>query len=211
MTTYGWALRRTADPPIEPVTLDEARAQCQVDADLTEHDARLTSYIKAARELAEEYTKRSFVEQEWLLTLWAFSTYEYAWGAAYPGAIVLPRGPVIAVNSLKYYDASGTQLTLDPSSYLLDASDEPSRLYPAYNQFWPSAAWRPGAVEVAYKAGYQSAGSPTDAATVPERARQAILALVSHWFANREAVDRFGASELPYGFERSLDSLRVYP
>lgn len=207
MTTSGWALRRTVDPEIEPVTLEEARSQCQIDADLTIHDSDLNRYIKAARILAEEYTKRSFIEQEWRISGSRFSSGcdwdEYG--------LELPMGPVLRVRSITYLDNDGNRVAMAESDYSVLTDEEPCRVFPAYNTTWPSGRYYPGAVQIDYVAGYPSAGSPADAANVPEIARQAILMLVAHWFNAREEADKGNQASIPYGFERSLDPLKVYP
>lgn len=206
MTTSGWQLRRIVEPQIEPVTVEEAKSQCLIDADITKFDADLADWIKAARELAEEYTKRSFIEQVWVYSAPAFPA-DCSWDGA---AIELPRGPVIRVNSVTYLDNDGNRQAVT-DAYLPVLDDEPPRLFPPYNSAWPSGRAQQGAVQIEYVAGYPSAGSPVDAEGVPARAKQAIKLLVGHWFACREAGAPVVLNEIPYGFERSLDSLRTYP
>ena len=59
-------------PAVEPVSLAEAKSHCNVDSDITEDDAKLGIYIKAARRYAEGYCGRSFITQTWRLVLDAF-------------------------------------------------------------------------------------------------------------------------------------------
>lgn len=209
MTTSGWALRRIVNPEIYPVTLQEAASQCQVDADiLAIHTNDLNQYIRAATQLAEETCKRSFIEQEWRLTASSFpivchDTDEY---------IELPMGPVILVRSVSYLDTDGTRVMVEEGTgYNLDIEHDPARLWPAYNTVWPSGRSYPGSVQIDYKAGYTSAGSPVDAENVPPIAKQAILMLIAHWFHNRGEAGTVNMAEIPLGFTRALDPLKVYP
>lgn len=207
MTTFGWALRRIVEPAIEPVTLAEAKSQCQIDDDLTQHDADLMRYIKAAREAAEAYCKRTWVESSWRMTAMDFGVT----CNLIDQHIELQMGPIIQVNSVTYLDNDGTRIVFPAENYQLLNDSEPALLVPAYSLIWPSGRVYPGAVQIEYIAGYMSAGSPADAANVPELARQAILMLVAHWFNNREAVSTGQLGEIPYAFERALDPLRIYP
>lgn len=207
MTTSGWALRRIVEPQVEPITIEEARSQCQIDADITAHDADLNRFIKAAREASEAYCKRSWVEQRWRISASQFDR------DCYPNdqGVKLPMGPVIRVNSVTYLDSDGARTEMDAANYYVNNDDEPAYLFPAYSVVWPYGRVQAGAVQVEYTAGYQSAGSPAGADTVPELARQAMLMLVSHWFNNREAISNGAMAEIPYAFERALDPLRIYP
>lgn len=211
MTTSGWALRRIVDPAIEPVTLEDAKHQCQIDADLTEDDSTLTRYIKAAREKAELYTKRSFVEQTWKLTLSEFPSDGWMpWPVGH--AIELKNGPVLGIDSVSYLSTDGTRTYLTADDYIVDDSDEPPKLYPAFNSFWPTQRCVPGSIEIIYRAGYPSAGSPVDAEGVPAIVKQAMLLLVAHWYNNREtSIVGTIVADAPHGFESTLDGLRTYP
>lgn len=206
MTTSGWALRSIVEPQVEPITIEEARSQCQIDADITAHDTDLNRFIKAAREASEAYCKRSWVEQRWRLSA---SDFDRSCSAEY--AIELPMGPVIRINSITYLNNDGERTALEDADFILDESDEPAKLYPAYNTVWPYGRIQAGSVAIEYTAGYPSQGSPAGADGVPELARQAMLMLVAHWFNNREAISAGSMAEIPYAFERALDPLRIYP
>lgn len=207
MTTSGWALRRISNPPVEPITLEDARAQCQIDADITAHDVLLAGNIRAARELAESYTKRTFVESTWRLSSSAFPS-DCWWREA---GVTLPMGPVMAIASVTYLDPSGVRQSIAADGYQLAQDEEPAMLYPPYSERWPWGRTDQGAVQIEYLAGYEGSGSPAGAENVPEVAKQAIRMLVAHWFANRENSGAANLQDIPYGFERLLDSIRIYP
>lgn len=223
MIPSGWTLKRIIEPPVELVTLAQAKAQCRIDPDITDSDGTLTLQIKAARELAEAYTRRAFVEQTWRLTMPSFPMMGQFWGDQ---GIRLPIAPLIQINSINYVswtDAGTlTPLTLwngqGPASsinnqYYLAQDDEPPVILPPFGCFWPVCRPQAGGVAIEFVAGYPSAGSPADAGGVPARVAQAILMLVGHWNENRESViagPRWAALEVPYSFEQALDSLRLY-
>jgi uncharacterized phiE125 gp8 family phage protein len=170
---------QTVAPAEEPVTTAEAKAHCRVDHD--DEDTLIASLIVAARQWCESWTGRQFVTATWRLSLDGF-----------PGcAIRLPKPPLQSVSSVAYDAADGTATTLGSSAYRTDADSEPGRLTPAYGLTWPTARCQTNAVRVTYVAGYGAASA------VPKAVKQAILLLVGHWYANREAVGSGGvASEI---------------
>jgi uncharacterized phiE125 gp8 family phage protein len=114
-------------------------------------------------------------------------------------AIRLWKGPVTAVVSVKYDDSEGVERTL--ADYRLIEGTN-AKLLPAFGVSWPVTASGPGTVRIVYTAGYA-----TD--EVPSALDQAVLLLLGHYYANREAVhagDRAGAVELPLGVEALLAS-----
>jgi uncharacterized phiE125 gp8 family phage protein len=210
MTTSGWALHRIVEPAVEPLTVEEAKVQCEIDADITDRDELLARYIKAAREHAEEYTRRTFVESTWRLTAkaWPYDLVEDYCGDY---GIVLPKGPILGIVEISYLNSEGTRTYLTTDDWLLE-EDEPPRILPAYNTTWPSARYVSGSIEITYRAGYPSAGSPVDAENVPAMAKQAIAMLVAHWFNQaREATAPVMLHEVPHGFYDTLQPLRIYP
>jgi uncharacterized phiE125 gp8 family phage protein len=166
MDTFG--LTTVTAPAFEPVTLDEAKAHLRVDA--TADDALINALIVAAREYCENWTGRSLPRQTFKLTLDTF-----------PATISLPRPPLVSVTHVKYIDTNGTQQTLASTEYRVDATSEPGRITPAYAKSWPSLRGQIADVEVQYVCGY-AAGS------VPERAKLAMLVLLSEYYENRTPV-----------------------
>ena len=172
---------RKVDATVEPVSLQQAKAHCLVQAD--DQDSLLLLYISAARRFCEEVTGRAFLTQTWLLSRDSFP-------APFSGRcpfgspeIMLPRPRVQEIVSIEYLDGSGTRQTLPSLNYLLDAGSEPGVLMPAPGRFWPYTPRVSGAVQVTYTAGYGD--SPQD---VPADLQLAILMLVAHWYENREAT-----------------------
>lgn len=175
------AIRVIIPPTVEPVTLDEVKTWCRIDAtgdtvaDAAD-DALLSSLITAAREEAENLTRRAFLEQTLELTLPTFPR----WGQG----VELSRPPLAEVASVAYFDADNASVTMDEAAYVvLNASDAvPSSLYPAPGGFWPDTYPRPDAVTIRYAAGW------TDAASVPENIKTWIKMRVATMWANRENI-----------------------
>ena len=114
-------LRLIAAPASEPVSLAEAKAHMYVT--IADDDVLIGTLLSAAREHIENLMNRAFIEQTWELTMENF-----------PGgnAIVdLPRPPLISVESVKYFDAGGNDVTMPPADYQVDAASEPARIAPA--------------------------------------------------------------------------------
>lgn len=163
-------------PVLEPVTLAEARAHLRVTN--TDEDTLITSLITAARQWAEEYTRRAFVTQ----------TLEYRI-PKFADRIYLPRPSLQYVVSVKYLDGDEALQTL-ASTYWVEHTSDVSVGYiqRAPTQTWPSVADRDDAVRIQYVAGYADPGSPTAGiGGVPEAIRRAILLLLGDAFRNRDA------------------------
>lgn len=128
--------------------------------------------IKAARQYAEIFCNRSFID-----TIWAYYMDDFE------SEIILPRPRLDSVTTIKYYDTDNVQQTLAAAYYDVDAYSEPCRIKEAYGYSWPSVYDRMNAVEIIYKSGYGTA-----ATDVPAAIRHAILLLAGHFYEHREAV-----------------------
>jgi uncharacterized phiE125 gp8 family phage protein len=159
----------------EPVSLALARAQCSIVEGDTTWDALLNAYIPAARAFVEERTGRILLQRSVEQSFPCFGRY-----------LELNYRPVVDVTEIAYFDTAGEPQT--QASYVETPGRYPYRLYPALNDWWPSVQPNAG-VTVTYTAGY-------DAGEVPEALVQAMLLLIGHWFANREAV-AIGVTAVP--------------
>ncbi len=148
-------------PPVaEPVTLADAKAHLRLDTALD--DDYVKSLITMARQYIEEVCWRGLVTQTWELTLDSFQgedTLELGQrGRRVAGAggtgftelprgnlsssgflpwIVLPKGTLQKVTSIKYIDANGTQQTLAATEYTVDTVEVPGRVRLAFGKYWP--------------------------------------------------------------------------
>ena len=84
---------------IEPVTLDEAKSFLRVDS--TGEDTYITALIQSAREWAEKFTNRDWVEKEYILNISNFKQ-----------TVKLRRYPLKSVDSVTLHLSDGTEKTL---------------------------------------------------------------------------------------------------
>lgn len=154
-------LRQVTPPAVEPVMLEETKLHLRVDG--TEEDSLIAALITAARQKAEDYTRRAFITQTWELALDSAC-----------GVLHLPRPPVQVVETIT---VDGVAVAAE--NYALVALEALHIKVPLY-------AVNPGGVVIRYRAGYGDATSD-----VPQAIRQAILMLVAHLYEHRgdEAVE----------------------
>lgn len=178
-------------PAAAPVSLEEAKLHCRVDDDA--EDALITGLVSAATAHLDGYTGilgRALVTQTWRQDFCRFGA-----------KMRLPLRPVASITSVTYFDGDNAEQTLATSVYdiFTDAAGSYVGLKP--DQDWPSAYARPDAVSVAYVAGVAS-----DA--VPQPIKQAILLMVGHWYANREAVAEGQMRDVPMAVDALLRPYR---
>lgn len=181
-------------PSEEPATTAEAKAHLRVDSN--SEDTLIGSLVTAARQYVEGATGRALVTQTLRTKLDDFPDSD--------DAIRLPRAPVQSVSSVTYLDEDGASQTFASSDYVTLLDLEPAEIALKADASWPATAMQRGAVTVTYVAGYGAASA------VPQAVKHAILLLVGHWYANREAVaPGQGVSEVPMGLHSLISLLAV--
>lgn len=182
------SLRLITAPASYPVTLAEAKAQCRVEDSID--DSLIEGLIAAATEHVELYTGRAIVSQTWEAVFDDFSD-----------AMALTKGPVSSVTSVKYFDISEVEQTVDPGNYALDAASDPAWVVKASDYTWPEVAEGVNNVIIRFVSGYS---------TVPAPIKQAILLLVGQWYDNRaDATDR-PLIAMPNAVEALLTNYRSF-
>ncbi|MDD3289077.1 MAG: head-tail connector protein [Alphaproteobacteria bacterium] len=156
-------------PAVEPVTLVEMKTHARIDS--SAEDDLITALIVAAREWAERYTGRAFINQTWKLSLDKMPEGNF---------ITLSRPPLVSVSSVKVFDDSDASETWAASNYFVDVASEPGRLALRQGASWPDPARATNGVVIEYIAGYGGASS-----AVPGVIKTAIKQLVTHWIENR--------------------------
>jgi uncharacterized phiE125 gp8 family phage protein len=151
-------LARVIEPAVPPLSVIDLQAH--VRQDITVDNAQLDYWIRAARRFAENKCRRTLVATRYKLTLDAFpggASMGYSYGTPYnlpPTAMLLERGPVLAVQSIKYIDMSGAQQTLASTEYIAEISSQLGRITPRFGKVWPANTLpQIGAVEVLFDAG----------------------------------------------------------
>lgn len=184
------ASRIKVEPDSEPITLEDAKLHLRVTGD--DEDSIIRIYLTSARRWVEEYVHRALMDQTWETKLNDFPLRA-------PFEIRLPMGRVSAINTIKYFDAAGTEQTLrGPTSgspvgtdYQEDLShDSGAVIQPVPAGSWPQAeSRRLAAVTVNFTAGYGL--KPAD---VPASLITGILYRLTDLYEFRGAVDGGGTA-----------------
>jgi uncharacterized phiE125 gp8 family phage protein len=203
LTSYG--LVNLTEPDVEPITLEEAKANSQIDTD--DHNDTLTQRIKASRLWLEKATECCLITRQMTWTLDQFPRKRDATGGqkARSGQLVLPRYPVQSIDEIRYIDADGDSQTIDLATIRLRRdSTGRNRLALADWAAWPTTRNTPDAIEIDFTVGFGETQND-----VPADWKQPLLLLVAHWFENREAVAvGVVTKEMEFGVNSLLEMLR---
>jgi len=162
--------QQVTGPTEEPITLQEAKDHVRQDS--AADDTYLTRLITVARQDVEDMANIYLVTQ----TVDVF----------FPGfpdsdVLKLTRGPLQSVTSLKYIDSAEAETAVSASTYDVDPRRGQIRL--KYSALWPTATLRPtDPVIMRCVMGFGTA------AAVPQKAKQAVLMLVDHFYSHRTDV-----------------------
>lgn len=193
-TTPQALINRTVAPTIQPVSVADAKKQCEIAQSVTHHDDDLTAAIEAAREQFERDTPIITAPQTFELILPAFPAARH---------IHLQVRPVTSITSIMYRDGSAAAVALDANTYRIDNRKRCVILN--YGESWPTVPNQAEAVVVTFVAGYASASA------VPRLIKRAILLQVAKWFMHRGDESKMPAHDTAY--ERIIRRLsrRTYP
>lgn len=171
-----------------PVTLEQAKAHCRVDG--TDEDGLIGSLIAAATGHLDGWNGilgRCLVTQTWRQD---FDRLERE--------LRLPM-PAASIVSITYVDATGIESTFEVPTHALKAEELGSFVDVGCTVLPPPATnTRVGVTFIA--------GSAPDEVAAP--IRQALLLLIGHWYANREAVAPTTLKELPMAVSSLLAPYR---
>jgi hypothetical protein len=201
--------KETAAPAAEPVSLDEAKAQCVISATFVDDDPYVTRLIVAARRYVEKTMHRAIFNRPMSLWLDYFPYWrpettvnpndrdQYWFKAFRPQPIKLPMPGCVSVESITYTDPGDVAQTLDPSMYSVALNSEPARIVPIAG-YWPLVhPYRIENVQIDYIAG--TYGDGVDVNTCPESIKQAILLPISYWYNHRDAAEQQPPKEIDLG------------
>ena len=180
-------------PAEEPVTLAEAKEWLRVDG--TDQDGVITSLLLSARFWAQNYMRRSIIDQD--------LTARFANFPRQGVDFYLPRPPVGAVSSIEYVDSAGADQVYDVLDMDVEGTTELMRGQPDAAEEWPQGVF---SVEVAYNAGVPGA------AFVAEDIKTAIKIAVTQNFEFRGdqiAGSQFSTQQLKSSTVL-LDNYRVF-
>jgi uncharacterized phiE125 gp8 family phage protein len=180
---------RSAVPTFEPVTVAEAKKQCELADGVTHHDEHLSQLIKLARETVEHDTgivacTGTFVYR---MTDWPCADW-----------FTLPDvRPISSVTSIVYVDSAGASSTFSSGDYTLDTNAVKPFVKLNYGDSWPTLRGDINGITVTFVAGY------ANASLVPQLFKQACLLVIAREFAMRE-----GTAEVKFdGYQRVINLL----
>lgn len=139
-------------PTTAPIHLDEVKSHLRVDH--TSEDDLITGLIRSAVARAESLANLSLLTRVYDYRLNSFPCRSF---------IRLPHAPLRTVASIQYVDTNGATQTWDAANYTVDPYVEPGRIYPAYNETWPTTRSYINAVTVRFTAGYETPFTPAHA------------------------------------------------
>lgn len=189
------AYKVTTDSATEPLDKTEVRLQLKNEGITADNDL-LDIYIKAARQMAEDYTNTALIiktiEQVYEMFPVASENNPHA-------ALKLAVSPLSSVSTLHYKDGDGTDVLIESTNYDVNNAIKPGLLAPKPNYSWPTVYNGLNAVKAVYVAGY------ADAASVPTPIKQAMLLSIAHWYRKRIDTPR----SMPTQAEFLLNPYRV--
>lgn len=214
---------------IEPLTLSEAKAHARIeladdDPAAPLNDALIAAFIRSARLSCETLLKSAVLKQQWIMYLDSFPSaggyYNRAIREVWPsmgsmpsglgfmpglvpnstGVIDLPLPPIISLDSVKYYDFTGTLRTIDPSVYNVSLGMV-GRIQPAYSKVWPIARPTIDCVQVTF-----TAGMAATAAGVPDNIKIAMAMIVSGLYEQREHITEGALVPVPMAVQMLLSA-----
>lgn len=194
---------RVVVPPVPLLTAADLAEHLRI-ADDDLQFALIDDYIAAAAEFIETQTGHVFGLTQYALTLDRWPYVDAPGYGTYPtnAAIVLPRSPLVSVDSLQYLDTEGALQT--HTGHIVDTFARPARVLPPRFLYWPlSDVVSPSAVRLTFTAGYAVP------ALIPARARQALRFLVAHWHETRTPVSEVAMVEVPKTLQSLIRSLKI--
>lgn len=159
-------------PATLPVLLDEALLHLREDS--SERDAYIEGLLEAAVSYLDGYSGvlgRALINQTWRQDFDRLGD-----------CLKLPL-LANAITSIVLVDASGAETVIADSNYRLQHNGLGSFVRMASGFSSPVQLAEAGGVQVTFIAGYGAEGT-----AVPASIRHAILAMVGHWYVNRETV-----------------------
>ncbi|MCB1447692.1 MAG: head-tail connector protein [Rhizobiaceae bacterium] len=178
-------------PEAEPITLGEFKAHLRIDDG--DEDALLADLARAARDHLERMTGLALINQGWRLFLddWPES-----------GTIDLVRGPVTAIDAVRFYDEAGEAVEMPLAGHVLDGARRPARLWIRGR---PDPRRAINGIEVDFTAGFGESG-----ADVPDTLRRALLLHAAHMYEFRGAVPvELQPASIPEGYDRLVAPFRM--
>lgn len=161
-----WYPPKVTTPSTEPVSVAEAKRQCNVLHD--DDDALFTALIAAARDHVERYCGTPLATQTVEVKCDAFCDLRR-----------LALAPAQSVSSISYIDTSGDEQTLPAPSYEQRFDGLEAAIVPAYGQRWPVKQIG-SRITLTLVVGYEA---------IPAAVKHAMLLWIAEAYLNRENTE----------------------
>ncbi len=218
-------------PADVPVPLATVKTWLRIDAGDSTDDSLITGLIKGCADHAERVTSRCFMQSDyrWQGDNWPldgggvsggglsgsfFSSSKPYFTVDDQGYLVLERGPLVQVKTVKYYPAGGgIQQTLAASEYQVEVRGTTNRGRVRFNGTLPGLADRPDAVQIDYTSGYGAAGANAVAqqVAVPDAFNTWLQIMIATVYENRQGfLTGMNMTNLMTQFDSFLNVLKLY-
>jgi uncharacterized phiE125 gp8 family phage protein len=179
-----WHLEQSADEgpdfALDPLELDFVRDQHLRSPNGNLEDEYIEWLIRASYRQAEKWTNRALIRQTFRLISSGFP-----WGDFY-----LPKGPVLSVDAIDYFDGTSSAAALggSPAEFVFTTplENKHGRLRPLAGSSWPSAYSQEDAVTVTFQAGYPTVDG---VAAIPEDITDGRLIWIGERYKQRSLTD----------------------
>lgn len=176
------------DSASEPLTLSEVKTYLRIDT--TDYDNILTPLIRTARNLAENYTGRDFINKTWELYLDCFKN-----------GLEIQKTKLQSITSIQYL-LNNVLATFDSSKYYFTKSQNYSQIYLKEGEYFPNHDNIKQAIKITLVSGYGSSSSD-----IPQGLKTALLQHIAYLFENagdcsevKEIYDNY----LPYTAPKNI-------
>lgn len=188
------ALKLVTAPDKLAVDLDDIKIHLRVSH--TDEDPYIQSLIQTATQSVEIISMHKMITQTWDLYLDEFPDKDH---------VEIPWPPLQSVSAIYYTPQGSSKQTWDAGNYVVDNVGIPGQVVLANAATWPSDLLVPvNGVQIQFICGFGD-----DPGDVDQRARQAIMLLVGHYYENREAVTPNRADLLPQGVHNLCLDMRM--
>lgn len=199
-------------PTQEPITINSIRDHLRLD-ELVD-DIQINGYIIAARQWAENYTGRFFIQRtmrQWydarangfhnLIEGTVTGHQNYFTSSQH---LEVAATPIISVDSIKYYNDAGTESTWDADNYYADTVSDIGRIMLRDGGSFPTDLRKLNGLAVNFTVGYGAT-----AATVPQAIKIAIMQYITFLYEHRGEFERFPAPTPPAVLSTLLNPYKV--
>jgi len=181
-----YTVKRITAPAQRVVAAQDVKTMIGDDPNIS--NALVERMIDAVTIACEDYSRRAFITQTFELVLdhfpkerpsdapwWLDTVYSFA------NAVEVPMPPLQSVTSIKVFDYSNNESTIDSGVYFVNTRSEPGSIVPRQLETWPTEVLPEAGVVIRFVAGYGD-----DAGDVPLDLRSAVAMQAGHLLSLRD-------------------------